>query len=103
MCLMCAGAGQFMNGFSREIAGRFRGPPDWAATALHELGHWTGHEKYLTRDLTGLNGSMLYAKEELRAELASAFLSGELGIPLDLPNHIIYIGNWLEILKNDKR
>jgi antirestriction protein ArdC len=81
----------------------FRGPPDWAATALHELGHWTGHEKRLGRDLTGAKGSKLYAIEELRAELASAFLSGELGIPSDIPNHASYIGNCLEILKCDKR
>jgi antirestriction protein ArdC len=81
----------------------FHGPSYWAAVALHELGHWTGHEKRLGRDLTGAKGSILYAKEELRAELASAFLSGELGIPSDIQNHASYIGNWLSFLKDDKR
>lgn len=81
----------------------FHGPSHWAAVALHELGHWSGHEKRLGRDLTGAKGSILYAKQELRAELASAFLSCELGIPSDIPNHASYIGNWLSFLKNDKR
>jgi antirestriction protein ArdC len=35
----------------------FRGPPEWAATALHELGHATGHEKRLNRDLSKKFGS----------------------------------------------
>jgi antirestriction protein ArdC len=48
----------------------FKGPQEWAATALHELGHWTGHAKRLARDLTGRFGSGAYAQEELRAELA---------------------------------
>jgi len=41
--------------------------------------------------------------EELRAELASAFMAGELGIPADIPNHASYIGNWIKPLKDDKR
>jgi antirestriction protein ArdC len=32
-------------GFPRNSA--FRGPPDWAVTALHELGHRTGHKSRL--------------------------------------------------------
>jgi antirestriction protein ArdC len=41
--------------------------------------------------------------EELRAELSSAFLSAELGIPTDIPHHASYIQNWLKPLKDDKR
>jgi len=54
--------------------------PDQAAyygTALHELAHWTGHESRLNRDgITGRHafGSEGYAREELRAEMASVFL-----------------------------
>jgi antirestriction protein ArdC len=81
----------------------FHGPREWAATALHELGHWTGDAKRLNRDLTGGKGSGLYAIEELRVELASAFLAGELGIPSDIPNHASYIDHWLSALKKDKR
>ena len=41
--------------------------------------------------------------EELRAELASAFVSNELGIPTDIPHHASYIANWIKLLKDDKR
>ena len=62
-------------------------PPDshfidnygYMSTFLHECGHATGHEKRLNRDLTGSFGSESYAKEELRAEIASAFTSQSLG------------------------
>ena len=40
---------------------------------------------------------------ELRAELSSAFLAGELGIPADIPQHASYIADWLKLLKQDKR
>ncbi len=81
----------------------FRGPPEWAATALHELAHWTGHRSRLDRDMTKRFGSAGYAMEELRAELSSAFMASELGIPADIPQHASYIGNWLKPLKDDKR
>ena len=81
----------------------FRGPPEFAATALHELGHWTGHASRLNRDMKGRFGSATYAMEELRAELASAFVAGELGIPTDIPQHASYIENWIKPLKDDKR
>jgi antirestriction protein ArdC len=81
----------------------FRGPPEFAATALHELGHWTGHPSRLNRDMKSRLGSAAYAMEELRAELASAFIAGELGIPTDIPQHASYIADWIKPLKDDKR
>jgi len=81
----------------------FRGPPEFAATALHELGHWTGHASRLNRDMRARFGSAGYATEELRAELASAFVASELGIPTDIPQHASYIADWIRPLKNDKR
>jgi antirestriction protein ArdC len=81
----------------------FHGPQQWAATALHELGHWTGHPSRLARDLSGRFGSGAYAQEELRAELASAFIGAELGLPTDLPQHASYIQGWVKALKEDKR
>jgi antirestriction protein ArdC len=81
----------------------FNGPHEWAATALHELGHWTGHATRLNRDLSGKFGSGAYAQEELRAELASAFVGTTLGLPTDIPQHASYIDNWIKALKNDKR
>jgi antirestriction protein ArdC len=81
----------------------FRGPPEFAATALHELAHWTGHPSRLNRDMRQRFGSAAYAMEELRAELASAFVATELGIPTDIPQHSSYIANWIKPLKEDKR
>jgi antirestriction protein ArdC len=81
----------------------FRGPPEFATTALHELGHWTGHSSRLNRDLRERFGSAAYAMEELRAELASAFVASELGIPTNIPQHASYIADWIKPLKDDKR
>lgn len=72
------------------------------ATALHELGHWTGHESRLNRDLSGGFGSENYAREELRVEMASLFLSAELGLPFDPSRHAAYQASWIKALKEDK-
>ena len=77
-------------------------PINWHRTALHELGHWVGHTSRLGRDLSGSFGSALYAKEELIAEMASAFVCASLGI-VPTVRHADYIGSWLEILRGDDR
>lgn len=81
---------------------QFPMPGAYYGTALHELGHWTGHESRLNRDLTGSFGSESYAREELRAELASYFMSAELGIPHDVNRHAAYLESWVQALKSDK-
>lgn len=84
---------------------QFPSPQAYYSTALHELGHWTGHESRLARDLTGGFGSQDYAKEELRAELASYFLADKLGIPHEaggLDQHAAYVKSWIKALKDDK-
>lgn len=58
----------------------FHEPINWYRTALHELGHWTGHPTRLDRDQTGAFGSASYAREELVAEMASAFACASLAI-----------------------
>lgn len=75
---------------------------DYYRTALHELGHWTGHRSRLDRDQTGGFGSAAYAREELCAELASAFLCAALGIPPTV-RHADYLANWLAVLRADNR
>ncbi|MGB3469276.1 MAG: zincin-like metallopeptidase domain-containing protein [Erythrobacter sp.] len=75
---------------------------DYYRTALHELGHWTGHATRLDRDQTGRFGSARYAREELVAELASAFLCAALGIEPSV-RHADYLGSWLEVLRADNR
>lgn len=69
-------------------------------TCLHELTHATGHAKRLGRDLTNVFGSKDYAREELIAEMGSAFLCAALGITPTV-RHADYIGSWLEVLRED--
>lgn len=75
---------------------------DYYRTALHELGHWTGHKTRLGRDQSGSFGTALYAREELCAELASAFLCAALGI-VPTVRHADYLGTWLAVLRQDNR
>lgn len=72
---------------------------------LHEYGHSTGHPDRLNREsLAKYHTSDRWrAKEELVAELASAFVTAEFGLPDDLSRNTAYIGSWLEELKKDKR
>jgi len=72
------------------------------STALHELGHWTGHESRLNRQLGNVFGSPDYAKEELRAELSSYFTAEKLGIPHEPGQHAAYVKSWVQALKDDK-
>jgi antirestriction protein ArdC len=71
-------------------------------TAFHELGHWTGHKTRLDRSLTTKFGTVDYAREELVAEMATAFVCASLGI-VPTVRHADYIGNWLQVLKEDAR
>jgi antirestriction protein ArdC len=77
-------------------------PVNWHRTALHELGHWAGHPSRLARDLLGMFGSAPYAKEELVAEMTSAFVCASLGI-VPTVRHADYLGSWLEVLREDNR
>lgn len=76
---------------------------NYYATALHELGHATGHPTRLNRDLSGGFGSENYAKEELRAEMASLFIGQELQIGHDPGQHIAYLKSWVKVLEDDPK
>lgn len=80
---------------------QFPSADNYYATALHELGHWTGHGSRLDRDLSHPFGSEGYAKEELRAEIASMILGDELGIGHDPGQHASYVQSWIKVLQND--
>lgn len=78
--------------------------PEFYSTALHEVGHSTGHEKRLNRDLSGGFGSDKYAEEELRAELASMFMEQDLGVEAGekhIENNSAYIQAWHDKIKDD--
>ena len=77
-------------------------PINWHRTALHELGHATGHPSRLGRDMSGGFGTKKYAFEELVAEMNAAFCCASLGI-VPTVRHADYIGSWLEVLREDNR
>lgn len=77
-------------------------PINWHRTALHELGHATGHASRLGRDFSANFGTKAYAFEELVAEMNAAFCCAWLGI-VPTVRHADYIGSWLEVLREDNR
>lgn len=81
---------------------QFESHEKYLGTLLHELGHSTGHAKRNAREFAGGFGSQDYAKEELVAEITSAFVSAEIGVGFEDPEHAAYIGSWLEVLGKDK-
>lgn len=83
----------------------FRDAESYYATLAHEATHWTRHPTRLDRDLGRKSwGDAGYAREELVAELGSAFLAADLGLTLEpRDDHAAYLGNWLAVLKEDKR
>ena len=80
---------------------QFQSKGAYYATALHELGHWTGHESRLNRPLMNEFGSPAYAREELRAEISSMMMSRELGVPHDPAQHAAYVGSWVQVLEQE--
>jgi len=71
-------------------------------TCLHELTHATGHPARLGRTLCTTFGTREYAREELVAEMGSAFLCASLGIEPTV-RHADYLGAWLEVMREDSR
>ena len=107
-CIRHFGAEAFYSPASDQVTmpepGLFRDLDHYRATLSHELSHWTGHENRLARQMGGRFGSDAYAMEELVAELSSAMLGAELGLPVEhLDHHASYLASWLKVLKADSR
>lgn len=83
----------------------FRDAESYYATLAHEMTHWTRHPSRLERDFGRKSwGDEGYAREELVAELGSAFLCADLGITPEIrEDHAAYIASWLKALQDDKR
>ncbi len=85
---------------------QFHSLDDFHSTILHECSHASGHGKRLARPhMHARFGSTEYSREELRAELASAFMQGIIGLPPGqtmIESHASYLSSWLEVLRNDK-
>lgn len=74
----------------------------------HELIHWTGHASRLSRKSINdmqTERKMLYAEEELVAELGACMLASMTDIQEDnlLQNSAAYLQSWLDCMKEDKR
>lgn len=76
-------------------------------TAFHEIAHSTGHASRLNRDeiakMATTFGQPDYALEELVAELTASYLSGHVGLELDLPQTAAYLDGWHSALSRDPR
>lgn len=83
----------------------FKDAESFYATLAHESIHATKHPSRLERDFGRKTwGDEGYAREELVAELGSAFLCADLGLTPEVrDDHASYIASWLTALKNDKR
>ena len=84
---------------------QFYSDEEYNRTALHELGHSTGHPSRLDRDQTGSFGSEKYAFEELVAEITSCFMSEYISEPISeeiMDKHKGYVQSWITAIKDDK-
>lgn len=85
----------------------FDTPEEFYSTYFHELTHSTGHKDRLNRDDFHENvhfGDARYSKEELVAEMGSAFLAGQTGIAaVTLDNSAAYLQSWIKVLKGDSK
>jgi antirestriction protein ArdC len=86
---------------------RFASVEEYYSTLYHELSHSTGHSTRLDRKCDTEPkpfGSTDYGKEELIAEMSSAFLCSHAGIqPRVIENQAAYLQGWLKTIKGDKK
>ena len=96
--------GDFVNMPERRT---FTGEEAYYSVLFHELAHSTGHSSRIDRGLDSTLaafGSPDYSKEELVAEIASAFVCGCIGIEdKTLRNSAAYLQGWMRALKDDKK
>lgn len=85
--------------------GQFPSAGTYYQTAIHELGHATGHPDRLNRDTLGKKfGSPEYAREELRAEIAAMMTGEKIGLGHEPQNDsAAYVASWVKALEDDPR
>lgn len=82
----------------------YQEPGEYYSTLFHELGHSTGHKDRLDRFKGDQRfGSHDYGREELVAEMTSAFLAAEAGIETTAENSAAYLRGWIQVLREDSR
>lgn len=79
---------------------------EYHATALHEGAHSTlaAHRLNRREAIAQRWGDEAYAVEELRAEICSAILAAETGVPISqahIANHAAYLNSWINAIKRN--
>jgi antirestriction protein ArdC len=85
---------------------QFKTAAGYYGTLFHEATHSTGHSTRLDRlHRNARFGNGEYSKEELVAELGSAYLLHHAGLDTaaETRNAAAYIQSWLKALKNDRK
>ncbi|MEO0797371.1 MAG: zincin-like metallopeptidase domain-containing protein [Verrucomicrobiota bacterium] len=83
---------------------RFKSDQEYYSVMFHEMAHATGHRSRLKRLKPATFGSKNYGKEELVAEMTSAFLCAHCGIDNSvIENQAAYLKCWINTLKGDPR
>ena len=81
---------------------QFVSSEEYYRTALHELGHWTGHSSRNNRDMSGRFGTESYAKEELVAEITSFLVGTQCGLGHEPDkNNIAYLKSWSKAIRDE--
>ena len=88
--------------------GQFPTETAYYQTAMHELGHATGHPDRMNRQSLqeGLDkgfGSPEYAREELRAEISAMMTGDQVGVGHDGSRGAAYVENWVKVVEEDPR
>ena len=78
---------------------QFKSAEAYYQTALHEVGHSTGHKSRMNREslqhgITDGFGSQAYAREELRAEISAMMSSERLGVAYEPQHGAAYVASW---------
>lgn len=89
---------------------RFPDRTRYYETLFHELGHSTGHASRLDRDMSGSrfgdhDQKALYSREELVAEMTTAYLMGKAGLLSDnvVAQSATYLKGWASYIKTDPK
>jgi len=95
-----------LDGITMPDQDRFHSIEHYAAVLAHELTHSTGHRKRLAREGVTNHarfGSHLYSREELVAEMGSAFLAGICGFHTEdvFTSNVAYLQNWSKKLQGE--
>jgi antirestriction protein ArdC len=72
-------------------------------TLFHEIAHSTGHASRANRLEKGGFGTDTYAKEELVAEFAAAFLCANTEVPLNEEQSAAYLKGWAKRCKDEPK